>query len=111
MEIQEEIDIFKSQLKVFGISLEDLVKLAPKHLDSKKMCISIAKYLCTDINLSTKINTDKKLPIVEIVNHFNISRKTVEKNRKYIVALFLILKSDMDTIKGYIGFLSEGGGK
>lgn len=111
MEIQEEIDIFKSQLKVFGISLEDLVKLAPKHLDSKKMCISIAKYLCTDSNLSAKINTDKKLPIVEIVNHFNISRKTVEKNRKYIVALFLILKSGMDTIKGYIGFLSEGGGK
>ncbi len=34
----------------------------------------------------------------------------IEKNRRYIVALFIILKSDMEIIKGYIDSYRKGAG-
>ncbi len=108
MEIQEEIMEFKNNLKSFGISFDDLVKLSPKHMDTKLMCVSVAKKLSENSNLSEKLLRDKKLPITEILTSFSLNRKTIENHRKFIIALFLIMKSDMEIIKGYIGFLVKG---
>ncbi len=99
---------FKNNLKSFGISFDDLVKLSPKHMDTKLMCVSVAKKLSENNELSEKLLRDKKLPIAEILTSFSLNRKTIENHRKFIIALFLIMKSDMDIIKGYIGFLVKG---
>ena len=108
IEFQEEIMEFNKQLKSYGISLEDLVKLSPKHTDTKLMCLSIAKKLIEQKELSEKLEREKRLPIAEILSTLILNRKTIENHRKYIIALYLVLKSDMDIIKGYIGFLTKG---
>ena len=108
IEIEEEIMKFRSDLASFGITMEDLVKLSPKHKDTKIMCISIARKLAEDKTLSTKLSSEKRLPITEITNFFIVKRKTLETHRKYIIALFLILNSDMEVIKGYSTFLMKG---
>ncbi len=108
LEIQEELLQFKQDLLAFGITFEDLVRLAPKHLDTKLLCISIAKKLTESMELTDKLMTGKKLPIAEILTVFGVHRKTIENHRKYIIALFLILRSDMDIIKGYCSFLLKG---
>lgn len=105
IEFQEEIQHFKANLALYGISFDDLVKLCPKHLDTKKLCISIAKNLSDNIELSQKLEKDKRLPISEILTQFNLSRKTLDNHRKYIIALYLIINSDMETIKSHISFL------
>ena len=108
LEIQEELIQFKQDLSAFGITFEDLVRLAPKHLDTKLLCISVAKKLTESAELSDKLMTGKKLPIAEILAVFRLHRKTIENHRKYIIALFLILRSDMEIIKGYCSFLLKG---
>ena len=108
IEIEEEIMKFRSDLASFGITMEDLVKLSPKHKDTKIMCISIARKLAEDKTLSTKLSSEKRLPITEITNFFIVKRKTLETHRKYIIALFLILNSNMEVIKGYSTFLMKG---
>jgi len=108
IEVQEELFNFKADLKSYGITFEDLVKLAPKHADTKIMCVSIAKMLVENKELSEKLQQEKRLPIAEIISHFTLNRKTLDNHRKYIIALYLILKSDMDIIKGYISFLTKG---
>lgn len=111
-EIQEELLSFKKALSDYGITMDSLVRLAPKHTDSRALCASIAKRLSEDSILSEKLDSDKRLPIAGILSDFSLSRKTIEKNRKYIIALYLILKSDMDIIKGYIeSYMKEAGGQ
>jgi RNA polymerase sigma factor len=107
-EIQDEILSFKRLLASFGISFDDLVLSAPKHADTRAMCAAIAKKLYEDRRLSAKLNEDGRLPITGILTSFSLSRKTIEKNRKYIIALYLILKSDMDILKGYIESYIKG---
>jgi RNA polymerase sigma factor len=108
LEIQEELIQFRQDLSSYGITFEDLVRLAPKHLDTKLLCISVAKKLTESPELSEKLATGKKLPIAELLSVFSLHRKTIENHRKYIIALFLVLRSDMEIIKGYCSFLMKG---
>lgn len=108
LEIQEEILQFKKDLLNYGITFEDLVRLAPKHLDTKLLCILVAKKLIESTKLSEKLVMDKKLPMVELLSVCNLNRKTIENHRKYIIALFLVLRSDMEIIKSYSSFLLKG---
>lgn len=108
IEIQEEIMNFKANLLSYGITFADLVKLAPKHKDTKKLCINITKMLSDDQGLSGKLEKEKRLPVADIVGCFGLNRKTVEKHRKYIIALYLVIKSDMEVIKGYVDLTGKG---
>lgn len=107
-EIQDEILSFKQSLMAFGISFDDLILSAPKHTDSRAMCAAVAKKLHEDRRLSAKLNEDGRLPIAGLLAGFSLSRKTLEKNRKYIIALYLILQSDMEILKGYIESYIKG---
>jgi RNA polymerase sigma factor len=107
-EIQDEILSFRRSLMAFGISFDDLILAAPKHADTRALCAAIAKKLYEDRTLSAKLNEDGRLPITGILAGFSLSRKTVEKNRKYIIALYLILQSDMEILKGYIESYMKG---
>ncbi len=107
-EIQDEILSFKNSLQGYSISFDELVLSAPKHTDTRAMCAAIAKKLFEDKKLSARLSEDGRLPITGILSSFSLSRKTVEKNRKYIIALYLILKSDMEILKGYIESYIKG---
>lgn len=108
LEIQEEIMEFRLALLSFGITLEDLIRLSPKHADTRLLCITIARKLADSQELSQKLQNDKKLPIANLLELFPISRKTIENHRKYIIAIYLILCSDMEIIKGYGAFILKG---
>jgi len=101
LEMQEEILEFKNNLLEFGITFEDLLRLTPKHLDTKLLCLHIAKKLTTSSELSNKLNIEKKLPISEILTLFHLNRKTIDNHRKYIIALYLVLNSNLEVIKSY----------
>jgi RNA polymerase sigma factor len=110
-EIQEEILLFKKELHEYGITFDSLLYSAPKHNDTRQLCQKVALCLFENAVLSKKLTTDKKLPITQILPSFSLSRKTLENNRQYIIALFLILKSDLDILKGYIESSVKGGQK
>lgn len=101
-EIREEFASFIDKMKDFGITMDDLMKNMPKHRDSRKNCAKIAKLIAEDEKLVEKLNKKKTIPFRDIANHVEVSQRTVERNRKYIIALVLILVSDLDIIKNYI---------
>lgn len=108
LEFQDQLLQFKKDLLSYGITFEDLVRLSPKHLDTKLICISVAKMLVNNKELSNKLITQKKLPTAELLAMCGLHRKTLENHRKFIIALFLILCSDMEVLKSYCHFLMKG---
>ncbi len=103
IEIKDEINSFIHDLKGFQIKLKDLVKLSPKQIPARERLINLARTVHTNTDLLDKLKVTKKLPIKEIMELTPLSRGTIELNRKYIIALVLIMDSNLDTIKEYIG--------
>lgn len=109
VEIKEQIELFNKKLGEFGITLEDLVLQAPKHRDSKQLCIKIAKILAANRELFEKLDRKKNIPMVELMKLLDVNQRTVERNRKFIIAVCLILNSGLDVLKSYVKNAGEGG--
>jgi RNA polymerase sigma factor len=109
IEVKEDILIFKDKLKMYGISFRDLLTCAPKHKDSRVLCIKIAKVIAEDERILDKLEKTKTLPIQEILKVVHVYRGTLEKNRKFVIALCLIMTSGLEVLNGYIS-QTEGGG-
>ncbi|WP_462409055.1 RNA polymerase sigma factor SigI [Neobacillus sp. Marseille-QA0830] len=99
---REEILRFQSTLAGFDVSFTDLVENAPKHADARKNAIEAAKVLVENQELRNVLLEKKRLPIKQLEKMVNVSRKTIERNRKYIIAIALILSGDFVYMKEYI---------
>jgi len=101
-ERRQDIEIFKEILKEYKITLEDLVNISPKHEDARRRAIEVAKLIYEDVELTKSLLTSKVLPLSYLVTKVDISRKTLERQRKYIIAITLILINDLSYLKYYI---------
>lgn len=101
-DVSEEMEDFAKELLSFGISLEDLVENSPKHLDTRKKAVKIASEMVKNDILMKKILDNRKIPISEVERHLNVSRKVIHNNKKYILAVCLILMSKNEIIKSYV---------
>lgn len=45
---------------------------------------------------------EKSLPLKELVDEVGVSRKTLERQRKYIIAIALVLIGDFELLREYI---------
>lgn len=108
IENRMEIEAFVKKLACFGISLEKLVEETPRHKDSRIICVRLARAIVGDAELREHFIKYNTIPLKELLSKIEISSKTVERHRKYIIALCLILLSDLDGLKGYIKGI-EGG--
>jgi RNA polymerase sigma factor len=61
-----------------------------------------AKLLIEKEELREILLTKKRLPIKQLEELVDVSRKTLERNRKYIIAMALIFTSDYVYLKDYI---------
>ncbi len=99
---REEIARFTHLLKSFGITFSQLVQASPKHSDARVNAISIAKIVANDPFMLDYLFQKKKLPLKRLEDKVNVSRKTIERNRIYIVAMVLILSGDYRFLNDYL---------
>ncbi|MGG5253178.1 RNA polymerase sigma factor SigI [Neobacillus sp. SM06] len=99
---KEEIFHFQKQLQQFELSFSDLLENSPKHADARKNAIQIAKVLVENKELLQLLLEKRRLPIKQLEQMVKVSRKTIERNRKYIIAIALILTSDYIYMKDYL---------
>jgi RNA polymerase sigma factor len=99
---RQEIFQFQGVLKEFNLSFQDLVEHSPKHADARKNAMIIANILVQNQDLQAYLMEKKRLPIKQLENLVDVSRKTIERNRKYIIAISLILMNDFIYLKDYL---------
>jgi RNA polymerase sigma factor len=103
-----EIQIFEQSLEKIGLSLEELVKCSPLHNDTREKIKDAARKIAVRQDLATKLHQNKKLPLTEMQLLTGVKKKTLQKWRKYLLSLIIILTSDeLETLAEYIW---EGGG-
>ncbi|WP_027363846.1 RNA polymerase sigma-I factor [Desulfotruncus alcoholivorax] len=102
-ERKEEIIIFSNRLNRFGISFTDLVNVSPKHKDTRKTLITAAQFIVEN-NLYPELLSSNRLPLKEISAATGISRKVLERGRKYIMAVSTLLyyRDEFIYLRAYI---------
>ena len=101
-ERREEIMEYTKLLNGYGLSFHKLAKSSPKHADSRRTAIHIAQIIAETPEFYTYLVANKRLPIKELGSTVEVSRKTIERHRKYIIAVTLLLTSHFVYIKEYI---------
>ncbi|QHT62710.1 RNA polymerase sigma factor SigI [Paenibacillus lycopersici] len=97
-----EIAEFDGRLREYGITFGELPDISPKHSDSRQLLIGISRRLANDPELYDQLETKQKLPIKELCEIIGVSRKTIERNRKYIIALTILHNGDFPYLQQYI---------
>ncbi|RCW41722.1 RNA polymerase sigma factor SigI [Paenibacillus prosopidis] len=102
-----EIGELNQELERFGITFLELVEHSPKHTDSRKLLIGIARTLVGESALLDTLKETGKLPVKELTEMCGVSRKTVERNRKYIIAIALIISGTYPFMHDYLSIAND----
>lgn len=97
-----EIDCFSKELAGYDITLMELSRKSPRHRKSRLLSLRIAQALLMDEAKSCQLRNRHLLPQKELAAEFQISVKTIEKHRKYIVALFLLISGNYPCINAFL---------
>lgn len=97
-----EIDELSSRLNPFGITFTELPLVCPKQCRAREQCLEIAAYIVGDKAVLHRLLQQRKLPQSELARQFNLSVKTIEKHRKYIVTLAILLTGDYPCIQAFL---------
>jgi RNA polymerase sigma factor len=99
-----EIEEYQKMISEFKISFTTLSKECPKHKDARENAINIAKTVAKSEVLSNYLIERKQLPIKDLLESVDCSRKTIERNRKYIIAIALIYIGGFTALASYIDY-------
>ncbi|WP_453990369.1 RNA polymerase sigma factor SigI [Bacillus nitroreducens] len=99
---KEEILHFHKVLQEFGLSFQELLEISPKHSDARQNAIMVSKVVVDHPELLQTLFEKKQLPIKQLESKVTVSRKTIERNRKYIIAMTIILSGDYVYLKDYL---------
>jgi RNA polymerase sigma factor len=98
----EEIVEYSVKLREYGIEFRDLVAVSPKHQDARVTAYQIAKIICENEIYRTYLLKKKTLPLKELEHEVKVSRKTLERQRKYIIALTIIILGEFYFLRDYL---------
>jgi RNA polymerase sigma-I factor len=101
-ERRAEIEDLNEALDTYGITFAELAASSPKHSDSRLLLIGIAQTLAEDAKLYGMLVDSARLPVKELTARCGVSRKTVERNRKYIIALAVIINGGYPYLNEYL---------
>lgn len=101
-ERREEIFRLNQLLSEYGVLFGELVKISPKHRDARARALEVAKILASSPELMAFLTKRKALPLKELEKLVGVSRKTLERQRKYIITLTLILVGEFTYLQEYL---------
>ncbi len=101
-ERREEIFRLNQVLSDYGILFSDLVRISPKHKDARERALEVAQILADDPKMLAYLTNRRSLPLKDLESRVGVSRKTLERQRKYIITLTLILVGEFYYLQEYL---------
>lgn len=104
----DEINLYKKYLEQYDIDFFTLSKSSPSHKDTRNEILNVAISCVRDKYIMKKLEEKKRLPALEIMKLTNKNRKFIEKWRRYLISLIVILSNDeFMYLKSYLNIRKE----
>lgn len=99
---RKEIAHFAQQLSEFGLQLTDIADNCPKQERTMNACHRVLAYARENPFLLEQLVATRKLPVGALSGGTGVDRKTLERHRKYLVALLLAFTNGYEIIRGHL---------
>ncbi len=105
--LRDEILAANELLSDYGFRFFDLTECSPQQDKTRKECAEAIRMVLTDSALFAALEKTRKLPIKALAAASGVSRKTLDRYRKYIIMAVLILDGDYPQLAEYLKFVKE----
>ena len=103
-----EIEELTRQMEEFGVSLTDVAENCPRQERTLRACRKALYYAKEHPEILEELLRTKRLPIARLCQGSGTERKTMERHRKYMVALLLIYTNGYEIIRGHLKQVMKG---
>ena len=107
---QQEIAELAEVLQQFGVSFADVADHNPRQERTMQTCLKAIHYAMENRALLDELLKTKKLPLTELVKGSGSDRKTLERHRKYVLAMLVIQTNGYEIIRGHLRHVWKKGG-
>ena len=107
---QQEIAELAGVLASFGVSFADIADHSPKQERTMETCLKAVRYAMENQQLLEELLRTKKLPMAELTADAGCDRKTLERHRKYLLAMLVIQTNGYEIIRGHLRHVWKKGG-
>ncbi|MCY0900562.1 MAG: RNA polymerase sigma-I factor [Firmicutes bacterium] len=98
----EEIVRFSAEIARYGLTFQTLVEASPKHSDARESALEVARLVAGDEDLLGHFQRTGTLPLKQLEGRVAVSRKTLERQRQYIVAVVVLLAGEYDLLQAFV---------
>ena len=107
---RQEIEELSGVMAQFDVSFSDVADNCPKQERTMEACAKAIRYAGENKKLLDELLRTKKLPLAQLVQGSGVERKTLERHRKYILAMLLIQTNGYEIIRGHLYHVLKKGG-
>lgn len=99
---KEELAEIAAELRGFGISLTDIAGECPQQDRTLTACHRVVEYAKKNPELIAELKRTRRLPVGALCAGSGIERKTLERHRKYVIALLIIYSNGFELIRAHL---------
>ncbi|MFW5896903.1 MAG: hypothetical protein ACOCVQ_02320, partial [Bacillota bacterium] len=99
--LREEIERLGRELAKFAIDFAELPKISPRRRDARGRCLKVARDLVAEPGAIEGLRKSGKLPLAHMEGRV-LGRKALERHRKYLITLAIILSGDYPALSPYL---------
>lgn len=107
---RQEIAELAAVMAGFGVTFTDIADNSPRQDRTRLACLAAIRHAIEDRSLLDRLLETKKLPLQQLAAGSGIDRKTLERHRKYILAMLLIQTNGYEIIRGHLHHVWRKGG-
>ena len=105
--LQDEIMAANEMLMRYGFRFFDLTECSPQQDKTRQECAKAIRFVLSRPDLLNELEKNKKLPIRTVAVGSEVSKKTLDRYRKYIIMAVLILNGDYPQLSEYLKFVRK----
>lgn len=105
--LQEELKDAGTLLKGFDISFFDLTSVSPQTAKTRSACARAAACVLREPPLRDALRRKHTLPMRALQEKTGISAKLLDRHRKYIIAVIVLMEGDYPLLQEYLHIVRE----
>lgn len=106
---RQEIEELSAQMTDFGVSMTDVADNSPRQGRTVESCRRAIAYARSHPDLLEEFLRTKRVPIARLAEGAAVDRKSLERHRRYLVAVLLICTNGYEILRGHIMQVLKGG--
>ena len=106
---RQEIEELSAQMTEFGVSMNDVADNSPRQSRTVESCRRAIAYARSNPEILEDFLRTKRVPIARLAEGAAVDRKSLERHRRYLVAVLLICTNGYEILRGHIMQVLKGG--